>query len=208
MAEYTTQITQNYLLYFILPFWFLMGFGDYLCHRATHIERTSGLKESLIHALMFVEITIPVTLGLYFEITSLVLLVTLAALVVHEATALWDVAYAQPRRDVWLVEQHIHSYLAVIPFMVTSFVICLYWNNFIALIGWSGAPADFSLRWKQPALEMGYHLGVTLAAMAFLVVPYAEELWRCYRHQRRFGVPHHADPVLWTPHAVTESRAV
>jgi len=195
MHEYTAQITQNYILYFILPFWFLVGFSDYLCHRATRIEQTSGLKESLIHSLMFLEITVPVVLCLYFEITSLVLFTVLVAFAVHAVTALWDVAYAQPRRQVWLIEQHIHSYLAVIPFMVASFVIVLHWTDFLGLFGVGNAIADWSLRWKEPPLPVAYHIGLSIAATAFLGIPYLEELWRCYRHQKRHGLPPQADAV-------------
>ena len=35
------------LMYFILPLWLAAGFADWLCHRATHIETTTGAKESL-----------------------------------------------------------------------------------------------------------------------------------------------------------------
>jgi hypothetical protein len=43
------------LMYFVLPLWLIAGFADWLCHRASHIESTTGAKESLIHLLMFVE---------------------------------------------------------------------------------------------------------------------------------------------------------
>jgi hypothetical protein len=39
------------LMYFVLPVWLVAGFADWLCHRATHIESTTGAKESLIHLL-------------------------------------------------------------------------------------------------------------------------------------------------------------
>jgi hypothetical protein len=44
--------TRLLLLYFIMPVWFLAGFADYLCHRATDIAHTTGPKESLLHLLM------------------------------------------------------------------------------------------------------------------------------------------------------------
>src|SRR6266480_3316290 len=43
------------LLYFIMPLWFLAGVADWLCHRASDIEHTTGAKESIIHLLMFAE---------------------------------------------------------------------------------------------------------------------------------------------------------
>src|SRR5690349_23947212 len=39
------ELTQNVLMYFVLPLWLVAGFADYLCHRAAHIETTSGAKE-------------------------------------------------------------------------------------------------------------------------------------------------------------------
>jgi hypothetical protein len=41
------------LMYFVLPVWFIAGFADWICHRATSIETASGVKESAIHALMW-----------------------------------------------------------------------------------------------------------------------------------------------------------
>ncbi len=196
MDEYVADITRSYLLYFIIPFWLTVGFGDYLCHRQTYIERTSGLRESLVHLLMFAEITVPVTVGLHFEITSLVIVIMLIAFVIHEVTALYDIYYAQSRRAIWLIEQHLHSYLAVIPFMVTSFVLCLHWSDFTALFGIGDAPADFGLRWRQQPFSVQYHVTISTMALGLLVLPYLEEAWRCFRYQQRFGVPPQADSVL------------
>ena len=32
------------LMYFVLPIWLLAGFADWLCHRASHIESTTGAR--------------------------------------------------------------------------------------------------------------------------------------------------------------------
>jgi hypothetical protein len=48
----------------------MAGFADYLCHRSSHIESTTSVKESLIHALMFAEVGIPLLSGIYLEINS------------------------------------------------------------------------------------------------------------------------------------------
>ena len=58
----TAAITQVYLMYVILPLWLLVGIADWLCHRASHIETTSGAKESLIHLLMLGEVGIKVNI--------------------------------------------------------------------------------------------------------------------------------------------------
>jgi hypothetical protein len=52
----------RYLMYVLLPAWFVPGVVDWWMHRRTRIERTSGLPESLIHALMMTEVGVPVLL--------------------------------------------------------------------------------------------------------------------------------------------------
>ncbi|RTL72881.1 MAG: diguanylate cyclase, partial [Hyphomicrobiales bacterium] len=61
------------LMYFVLPVWLVAGFADWLCHRATHIESTTGAKESLIHLLMFGEVGIPLLAAMFLEINALII---------------------------------------------------------------------------------------------------------------------------------------
>jgi hypothetical protein len=86
--------TQALLLYFIIPLWFLAGFADWLCHRATDIEHTTGVKESLLHLLMFTEIAVPLLACLFLEVNAAIFLLMILACSAHEVTALWDVSYA------------------------------------------------------------------------------------------------------------------
>ena len=109
------SLIRQYLLFFILPLWIAAGLTDYVLHRRTHIEDTSGTKESLLHALQLGEAGIPVLMGLLLDINALVLLMMLVALLVHEATALWDVHIAIHRRYVGVFEQHVHSFLELLP---------------------------------------------------------------------------------------------
>jgi len=87
-------------MYFVLPVWLAAGFADYLCHRAAHIEHTSGWKESLLHLLQFAEMALPILAALFFEITSGVIFLMIVCLVLHQATAMWDVSYAARMREV------------------------------------------------------------------------------------------------------------
>ena len=41
------EVLRGLLMYFVLPLWLAAGFADYLCHRAVHIEKTSGWRESI-----------------------------------------------------------------------------------------------------------------------------------------------------------------
>jgi heme/copper-type cytochrome/quinol oxidase subunit 2 len=181
------EVLRAMLMYFVLPVWLIAGFADYLCHRAAHIEETSGWKESVLHLLQFGEMAIPVLAALFLEITSGIILMMAVFLVLHEMTAIWDVRYASARREVSPTEQHIHSVLEMLPLTGFLLVIALHWPAFTALFG-VGRP-DFSFALKQPPLPVSY-VAAMLALTALLeALPYAEELIRGVRAERRRGQP-------------------
>jgi hypothetical protein len=180
-----TQFAQVTLLYFILPLWLAAGFADYLCHRAAHIETTSGYKESLLHLLMFAEIAVPLLAALFFEINALVILFMIAGFIAHEVTALWDVSYAIDKREVTPVEQHVHSFLEMLPLMSMIIVIILHWPQFLALFGAGPEPARFSLTLKAEPLPWIYVGAFLASVLAFELLPYAEELIRGLRAGRK-----------------------
>jgi hypothetical protein len=126
---------QNVLMYFVLPLWLVAGFGDYLCHRASHIETTSGPKESLLHLLQLSEMAIPPLAAIFLEINALIIAVMIGCLLLHEATAIWDVSYAYRTREVRPIEQHIHSFLEMLPLMGLLVIVILHWGQFLALFG-------------------------------------------------------------------------
>ena len=177
------EVLRGMLMYFILPLWLAAGFADYLCHRASHIEKTSGWRESILHLAQFAEMAVPVLAALFLEITSGVILVMIAFLVVHEATAIWDVRYASRMREVSPTEQHVHSFLEMLPLTGLLLVIALHWPAFAALFG-QGTP-DFSFTLKQSPLPLTY-IAAMLALTALLeVLPYLEELIRGLRYADR-----------------------
>ncbi len=176
-----THLLLAVLLYVILPLWLLAGFADYVLHKRTQIEHTGGTRESLLHLLQLSEIGLPVLLALLFEINSGVLVVMLLAFVVHEATALYDVSYALHRRYVGVLEQHVHSFMEVLPFMALVFVTILNWEQFVALVGLGSEPPRFELKLKTDPIPAGYLLMLLSSILLFIIVPYAEELWRCMK---------------------------
>ncbi|MCW2246627.1 putative MFS family arabinose efflux permease [Azospirillum fermentarium] len=182
-------LTRNFLLYYIVPLWLMAGVADWYCHRATHIEDTAGAKESMLHLLMLVEMGVPTLAGLFLEINSPVLGLMIASFILHEATALWDVSYAVSRREVPPIEQHIHSFLEMLPLMAASFVSLLHWPQVQALAGLRDEENP-GIRWKQDTLPTGY-LATVIGAIAVLeLLPYAEELWRDWRaHPGRLAPP-------------------
>jgi hypothetical protein len=178
------RATRRGLLYFVLPIWMGAGLLDWWWHRKTKIQETSGTHESMIHTLMMTEAGIPVMMGLFLEVNALVLLTAIVAVLVHEATAFWDVAYAEERREVTPNEQHTHSFLEVVPFMATAFLIALHPDQFRTLVGVGDAQLRFELRPKSEPLPRGYVSGILAAFVATVMLPYAEEIWRCYQVDR------------------------
>jgi hypothetical protein len=183
------ELTRNALMYFVLPVWLAAGFADWMCHRASRIEITSGPKESLIHLLMFVEVAIPITAAMSFEINSLVILVMIVFWAVHEATAVWDVSYAADKREVTPIEQYVHSYLGVLPLMSLVLIVVLNWSQFLALFGLGTEAPRFTVAEKQPPLPWSYVSAILATVLLFEVLPYMEELIRGLRANHGRLVP-------------------
>lgn len=177
----TSAAIVSLLTYCVLPLWFLAGVADWLCHRATDIEHTAGAKESVFHLVMFAEMAVPLLAVLFLQVNAAVFAIMIVAFLLHELTALWDVSFAMKWRRVTPIEQHVHSFLELIPFMAGLLVALLHWPQFLALFGLGSESADLSLRWKETPLPVG-SIALILAAAALLeLLPYAEELWRGLR---------------------------
>lgn len=181
------ELTRNALMYFVLPLWLAAGFADYLCHRATNIAETSGWKESLLHLLQFPEMGVPILAAMFLDINALIVAVMVVCFLLHEATALWDVYYATGKREVGPIEQHVHSFLEMLPLMGLVMVIVLHWDQFIALFG--RAPARFDITLKRPPLGIGYVATMLVLVFLFELLLYLEELARGLRAKRRLARP-------------------
>jgi hypothetical protein len=185
----TAEVTRHFLMYFVIPLWAAAGIADWLCHQATDIEHTTGAKESLIHLLMMLEAGVPLLAGVFLEITSPVLALMIASFLLHEATALWDVSYAVTRRNVTPIEQHVHSFMEIVPLMAVSFAVVLHWPQFLALFGLNDEPVDTSIRLKQEPLPLSY-IACLLSSLVFLEgLPYLYELWKGFRENDGRLVP-------------------
>lgn len=177
------------LMYFILPLWLVAGCADWLCHRASHIERTTGAKESLLHLLMFAELGLPLLAAIFLQINAGIIAIMIVAFFIHEATALWDVSYAVTARDVTPIEQHVHSFLEMIPLMAILFVVSRHWDQFLALFGFGSEAARFTLMWKDPPLPATYVFSIIAVIFLFELIPYIEEFFRGLRTNHGALVP-------------------
>jgi hypothetical protein len=192
----TAEVSRAFLMYFVVPLWIAAGTADAACHRASDIETTSGPKESALHILMLAEVGIPLLAAMFLEVTSPVLALLMASFILHELTALWDVSYAVKRREVTPIEQHVHSFLEMIPLMAASVTAILHWKQFLSLTGIRRDPQDFRIMPKRRPLPIAYSATVIASVMLLEGLPYIHEFIRGVRatplrqlHQRAGVAP-------------------
>ncbi len=184
----TEDLLLYMILYGLLPLWGITGFIDWYCHRASGIERTSGLRESLVHSLMGLQLGIPIVLCLLFKVNVLILLICIVAVLCHEVVAHYDVHYAAPRRTITIWEVHVHNYMATIPFYLLMLIVVLNWEVALKLVQLDWAGQLTLQRVATPHGGSGYLLGYLAFMGVLCVVPYIEENLRCIRaigEQRR-----------------------
>lgn len=171
----------NVMLYVFLPLWGIAGFVDWCCHKASNIEQTSGLKESLLHSLMGLQMAIPIALCLIYQVNVLILIICIITWLCHELVAHWDVKYAAPIREISIWEMHAHTYLGSLPFYMLTLIVVINWEQFVNLISlnWSG---NMELSLITVPHGSDNYLPFYLLFMAVVCVfPYLEENIRCLR---------------------------
>ncbi len=181
MNDEVQQAGRRFLMYALLPAWMIAGFADYICHRRSDIEHTSGTHESLTHLLMLGSAGAGVAASLFCKVNETVLAIMTASAVTHEAIVLWDVGYAAQLRPPSATEQHIHSFLEVLPFTALAFQACLNPDDLAVLAGRGTRPPAWRLEPKSDPAAPLLGAGAMLAATLLLVVPHIEEFIRCYR---------------------------
>jgi hypothetical protein len=132
------------LIYVMFPLWLAAGAGDWWCHRRTHIEATSGPRESQQHLSLYLLIAMPLIAALFLRINALLLAGMLLAVLAHTLGSLWDTTYTQPRRHIAPIEQQIHGYLEVLPLVALAIVVILHWPA-MQQPEWTLAPRDREL---------------------------------------------------------------
>lgn len=177
--------SQRYIMYVIMPAWSLVGALDWLWHKQTKIETTSGPKESMMHMLMMAEAGIPVLAGLFLETNAGLLALMTAGMALHQATVMWDVSYTVSRRKIPAREQHTHTFMETLPFDILAVFACLHPEQFLAMLGIGDEAPDFKLRLKKPGLPISHIAGIFGAMTLFVALPHMEELLRCLKARQR-----------------------
>ncbi len=176
------KMLETVLLWGFYPLWLMAGAADYLCHRQTDIEHTSGARESYFHVLQFLCLLLAFSAAVLMRVNTLVFALMVVAVLSHSLLTYLDVSYTDGRRYVSPVEQQVHSFMDTLPLTATVLFGVLHWPEIRAGI-------------TSPALALQPSLGVgqvlLVASFAVLAgVPILEELVRTRRHrferERRF----------------------
>ena len=174
------------LMAVVIPLWIAAGLADWACHRATAIERTSGVVENAFHWVLLAEGGVGLLAVALLEPTAGVMLVVFASWLAHEVTTWIELRDTVPRREVRPVEQMIHSFMEILPLVMLVLLAAMRWEQVAALFG-QGTP-DLGLRWKERPWPAGYLAAAGAAVLVLNVAPRGAEGVRGVRAGRHGGV--------------------
>ncbi len=127
------------LVFGLFPAWMLAGLLDYICHRRTQIENTSGRAESRFHIAQFLTLGFALTLSTVLSFSSSVLAAVTLLVVVHTALAFADTWYTEQHRLILPFEQMIHDFMDLLPVIAVCILVAINWP----LI------ANHSIQWRR-----------------------------------------------------------
>jgi hypothetical protein len=159
----------------LFPLWLAAGMGDYLCHRATHIEKTSGIPESITHLITASLMGTGAIALMFFEFNVFLLIFLTLLFIAHEVVVQIDLRVAQPLREISPIEQQVHAFLEATPLAALAVV-----GAAVLIDG----RYDFVLRLREQMPAAMRIVAMLLAMTALGALPYWEEFWRCLRHAR------------------------
>lgn len=175
----TAHLLERLLLGALLPVWMLAGFADWACHRRERIEVSAGWKESALHLLMIGELGVAVILLLWCEVTATVLLLVLAACVLHEITLWIDLTYANAKRVIPPIEQWVHGLQMGLPWLGLLTLCIAHRGQSLAILGLGPETADWALRLRDPPVPTGAKAAVLVGAATLVLLPFLQEFQRC-----------------------------
>lgn len=165
----------GFLAWVLYPLWLIGGAVDYVCHRRTDIQHTSGIKESWLHVAQFATIAVVFASAVLLEITLAVIIVLVCLGVAHTVLSFIDVSYTLGRRHISTSEQHAHGLLNVVPLVAVGLLAILNWQTLL-----SPSP-DSVIRLKDEPLA-ATHVAILLGSFSVLAGgPVLEEWLRTYR---------------------------
>ncbi len=165
----------GFLAWVLYPLWLIGGAVDYLCHRRTDIQHTSGIQESWYHVAQFITIALVFVGAVLLQITLPVVIVLMVLVLAHTVLSFIDVSYTLGRRHISTTEQHAHGLLNVIPLIAVGVLAILNWQTLLA------PSTDSVVRLRDEPLS-ATHVAMLLGSFSVLAGgPVLEEWLRTYR---------------------------
>lgn len=158
--------------------WLLAGTCDFILHRRSAIDVTSGLRESSLHLVQIGLLGTGTLLWLLFPPTPALWFVLLAIVCIHALAGYWDTRVAFPVRTIIPLEQHVHSILDIAPWVA------------LGVLGWpllsaAPAPLDDSVGLRLGAAAASTWLFALIPALLLTVLPALLEFRRCWRSRHK-----------------------
>jgi hypothetical protein len=117
------------LVWGIYPAWLLAGLGDYLCHRRTAIDRTSGATESWLHVAQLCCLAVCFACAVLLQITAAVFVALVTLVIAHSVLSYIDVRYTDGRRRISPLEQTVHGFMDVLPLTAVAVLGVQHWQE-------------------------------------------------------------------------------
>jgi hypothetical protein len=175
-------VLRDYLLFFLLPAWNIVGAVDWWCHRRAGIERF-GPFEPMLHLILLSLAGLPMLLGLFLDINALVLLLMILCFVAHEIVGSIDIAWASHGRGIGPFEQRVHDFLTAIPCTALTLVVLFQWRDLIFLVQEPVAALSQPLQLRAPPLSPAAVTVILALVLLCNIVPYVEEFARAWRYR-------------------------
>ena len=165
----------GFLGWVLYPLWLIGGAVDYVCHRRTDIQHTSGIRDSWLHVAQFATMAVFFASAILLQITMPVIITLVALVLTHTVLSFIDVSYTLGRRHISTSEQHAHGLLNVVPLIAVGLLAILNWETLLSL------STDPVIRLKDEPLT-ATHVAMLLGSFTVLAGgPVLEEWLRTYR---------------------------
>ena len=182
-ADATAAALVQVLVWGLLPLWAASGLADWWCHRRLRIEHTAGWPESALHLAMVAELGIGIMGAALLRINTGALATLLMLCVLHEATMVADLVYAEHRRRIPPLEQWVHGVQQAMPWAAWSALAIIHRDQAMAMLGLGAALPDWRFALRPEPLPAAAWLLIAAIGVA-VVIAFTEEFIRGVRAVR------------------------
>ncbi len=158
----------------VLPLWIVAGFVDWVFHRRSRIEHTSGTAENMFHLGLFAIVAAGATAVGLLEVNALLIAILLAVFVLHQVLTWVELRFVITRRFVGPGEQMVHSFLELLPLTVAFILVIDATHTAAARL------TEWTLQLREDA-RLPPLAACAAAVVLFNLLPLLEEHVRCRR---------------------------